>query len=103
MTKSFIFYSDSQSGSQCGKQTPLKVSIVVECRDQDGCDATYDIEYIENMDTQAEVLADQLLLSEQRRLDRECQDYANELAPDAAREYIIGQADALYDAWKDRE
>ncbi len=92
MTKTFIFDSDSKG--------PLEVEIQIECRDRDGVDATFDIIGMADSSNH-EVMVGDLPEPEQTKLERECDDWAQELACEAAQDYLEGEADALYDRMKE--
>lgn len=93
MTKSFEFETDAGA--------ILTVDVFVECRDRDGADATYDIEWIGFGDT--EVAFESLSDADKVRLNRDAERCADDAACDAAQEWAEGAADRAYDEWKDRD
>lgn len=78
----------------------IHVQIYIQCHDQDGCDATYDIEWVgDHRDD--EVKLNTLSPRDQTDIDRHAQDLADENGPDAWHDWMLGQADALHDQMKD--
>lgn len=77
----------------------LDAEIFVSCRDEDGCDATYDFEWLACGEAPVEMTS--LSPRDQVDLDRRAQDIADQAAPTAYREYLLGAADAAYDRMKD--
>lgn len=104
MTKSFTLESVSvPSAKDPNLFARFEVTICIECRDQDGCDATFDVESVWNLETDERVELSSLPDEEQARIEREAQSLADENACDAWTDYEAGRADAAYDAWKDGE
>lgn len=103
MSTKVIFESDSLG--QDGHVARIELELHVDCMDEDGCDATYEVESIRNVETglwlDEHVFWDALPADERGRCDVACQRAADEAGPDAYREWVRGRADALYDAWKD--
>ena len=95
MTRTFEY--DSSRGR-------LRATLYIECRDQDGCDATFDLEDLECLDDpSAEVRLSDLPASEQTAIERHAQALADECGPMAWQEYVEGQADYLHDRWRDEQ
>lgn len=95
MTTSFII--EAMDGRE------LEVQVLVECRDRDGADMTYDIESVWVNGTGDEVLWTALTEADHVRINAKAERVAEESACDAYQSYAEGQADAAYDAWKDEQ
>ena len=84
--------------------TLFDVELGIECRDRDGCDFTWDIEWFALRGEPTEVdAAARLSPKDWKRLQYECEAYASDNACMAAQEYAEGQADYLYDRMRDEE
>lgn len=74
----------------------LNVQIVLDCRDFDGADATYDIEWIG--DTQDnEVKLESLSPVDQTHIEQHAQDITDENGSDVARERWAARCEDAYD------
>lgn len=102
MTKSFNYESRSQPHpGDPDKYGMLEIYVVIECRNPDGTDPTWCIEFIENTDTNAEVHFEKLPHAEQAAIGLECAALARENAIEAAYEYQEGLSDWLHDTSKE--
>ncbi len=103
MTKSFICDSESAPNPAApGACARLEVDISISCRDRDGADSMYAVEYILNLGTKQEVAFESLPSAEQARIEAIAEKYADDYACEAAQEYAEGQADWLHDMEQDR-
>ena len=104
MTKAFQIEIDTLlPGSDPHQCSLLEVELYIECRDSDGADSTYTIESIEHLDTGNLIELEALDKRDREKLERACQDMADEYAMDAAQEHREGMADWAYDRMKDME
>lgn len=81
----------------------LEAELYIECRDRDGCDATYEVEggLLSIQGTDVVLNEADLSPEDQVYLDRLAQDCADENACEAAQDWAERAADAAYDRWKD--
>lgn len=93
MTKSFKF--------ETNQGVVLDIDVHIECRDRDGADFSYDIEWIGKPNTNFEVKFDTLSDSDKLRLNKDAEEIAADNACYAAQEYAEGAADAYHDRMKD--
>ena len=104
MTKRFKIDVDTPlTGTDPALCAELEVELYIECRDSDGADSTYTIESIEHLDTGNLIELEALDKRDRDKLERACQDMADEYAMDAVREHREGMADWAYDRMKDME
>lgn len=93
MTKKFVLESENEIS--------IHVEIDIFCTDQDGADATYEVTSLWSPRHPEGLEESQLSITDLNALERKCQKLADENACEAWREYVIDQADAAADRWKD--
>lgn len=104
VTKSFDFESRTiRSTADPETYAELEVDVSIQCRDKDGCDATYDIEWIALKGSDECLELEALSPDDQLFIDRRAQELADEHACEAYQHYIEGASDRAYDEWKDRD
>jgi hypothetical protein len=84
-----------------GRWIMLEAEVFVTCRDRDGCDTTYEIEWMGEAGRDDALGWDALAPASATKLDRECQELADEVAPLAAQEHLEGLADFYHDRMKE--
>lgn len=103
MTKLIQFESDvfpnAADPSKCGL---FEIECQITCTDRDGADAEFTIESIQDCETKKFIELQDFSAEEQAKIERSCQQTADDCACDAYQSYAEGMADRAYDDWKDR-
>lgn len=81
----------------------LRAEIYITCTSWDGDGLEFEYEWIEDAETGAELAYDDLPKELQSGLDDKAWQLAYDNAETAYQDYIEGEADRLYDQWRDRD